>query len=388
MATEQHEESEVEILAPATQAMDSATLALLNKSEIDIQISTAKKYPRQITKVLNTAIALATASAEIADEMIYALPRAGKFIEGPSIRFAEVLAHSWGNCRCGARVMSEDAEFITSMGTFADLEANVTVGFEVKRRITNKKGERFNADVIQQTANAASAIALRNAILRGIPRAIWIKVYSEARKTVAGDVKTLDARRAAAMKAFEMQGAKREQIFEFLGVKGLDDINLEHLVTLRGLLNALREGDLSVAKAFAPKETQDTVLADKSKSNLEAIKERYAKNEQAPAPVSETDPAKAEKMRQEAARQKQAVAEKYGASQPQVSEEEPAVAPEKTTSQAPAPSEAQEASVNQGNPPVEAADAGASAASPEPEGLQHGLPGVFDDVKTEKRGKK
>jgi hypothetical protein len=273
--SEQGDEDQ-EVLQPLSQALDSSTIALLSKSEIDTQIATAKKYPRQIAKLLSTAIALVTADAEAADEAIYALPRAGKIIEGPSVRFAEVMAYSWGNCRCGARVISEDEEFITAMGSFIDLEMNVAIGYEVKRRITTREGKRFNVDIIQQTANAACSIALRNAVLRGIPKALWKKVYNAARQAVAGDTKTLDARVAQMFKSFELMGVKRDQVFAKLGIKGVEDITLDHLVSLRGIFNAIRENEITAARAFAITDAQDTNLADKSKANLEEIKKKYA----------------------------------------------------------------------------------------------------------------
>jgi hypothetical protein len=186
------------------------------------------------------------------------------------------MAYSWGNCRCGARVISEDEEFITAMGSFIDLEMNVAIGYEVKRRITTKDGKRFNTDIIQQTANAACSIALRNAVLRGIPKALWKKVYNAARQAVAGDTKTLDARVAQMFKSFELMGVKREQIFAKLDIKGVEDITLDHLVSLRGIFNAVRENEITAARAFAITDTQDQNLADKSKANLEEIKKKYA----------------------------------------------------------------------------------------------------------------
>jgi hypothetical protein len=270
-------ELDQEILSPA-QVFDSQTLAVLQKTEIDQQISTAKKFPRQITKLLSTAGTLVCADAETADECIYALPRGGKVIEGPSVRFAEVMAYSWGNNRCGARVISEDEEFVTALGSFFDLEANVAIAYEVKRRITDKKGNRFNSDMVGVTSNAACSVALRNAILRGIPKAIWRKVYAQARQAVAGDIKTLDTRRTAMLKSFELMGVKREAIFAKLGVKGLDDITLDHLVTLRGIYNAVRENEVAADKAFAPElpqQSEDTQLAAKSKKNLDKIKQKY-----------------------------------------------------------------------------------------------------------------
>src|SRR6267142_961378 len=93
--------------------VDVGSLAIINKSEIDQQIATAKKYPRSVKQFINEAIQLATLDEDTAKDCIYALPRDGKVIEGPSARFAEIVAYSWGNSRAGARVIGEDAEFVT-----------------------------------------------------------------------------------------------------------------------------------------------------------------------------------------------------------------------------------------------------------------------------------
>lgn len=371
---------EQEILAPPQQMFDSKTLAILQKSEIDQQISTAKKYPRQITKVLSTATALVTADPDTADEMIYALPRGGKLIEGPSVRFAEAMAHSYGNCRCGARVLSEDEETVTAQGMFFDLETNVAITIEVRRRIVDKKGNRFNTDVIQQTANAACSIGMRNAILRAIPKPLWKKPYAAARMAVAGDIKTLDTRRVAMLKAFELMGVKREAIFKKLEVKGVDDISLDHLVTLRGIYNAVREHEISADKAFAPEpaNTEDTALANKSKKNLEAIKEKYAQPAEEPKPIAETDPAKAEKLRKEAARQKKAVAEKYGAPAGEKTGTVPAVAVETAPTVAPSVSEGAE---TQQQPSDEGPETAGAESGPEAEN-QSTAPAIEEDGQT------
>jgi len=376
-----HGEAEQEIITPQVTetALDSRTLATLQKSEIDQQITTAKKYPRNPTKLLNTAIQLVTADAETADEMIYALPRGGKVIEGPSVRFAEVLAYSWGNSRCGARVTEESEEFVTAQGSFFDLEQNVQIGYEVKRRITDSKGKRYNTDMIATTANAACSIALRNAILRGIPKAIWKKVYAQARQAVAGDIKTLDTRRVLMLKSFDLMGVKREQIFAKLDVKGVEDISLDHLVTLRGVYNAIREHSMTAENAFAPEPSDDRNLAEKSRANLEKIKEKYA---QQPPTIAESDPEKAEQLRQEAERQKAAVAEKYGASQPPTeaaAAEEPA-----------APSEKQEDPVSEAAevPPAGPEGAHAPSVPIEDDEAEHGIPLSFDEPEKGKSNRK
>lgn len=230
---------------------ESGTVALLNKSEIDMQIATAHKYPRSISQFRRDVIDMVTISESVAQECIYALPRDGKVIEGPSARFAEVIASAWGNGRAGARVVSDAGDFVTAQGVYHDLQKNVAITYEVQRRITGKNGRRFSADMIGVTANAACSIALRNAILKGIPKAFWADMYEGARRTAMGDVKTLPNRRAEAFKALQAYGITKEQALAKLGVVGESDVGQEQLLTLRGILTAIREGDTTPEQAFA-----------------------------------------------------------------------------------------------------------------------------------------
>lgn len=233
-------------------SVESGTVALLNKSEIDMQVATAHKFPRSIKRFRQEALQMVTLNESVAESCIYAIPRGDKTIEGPSARFAEVIASAWCNCRAGARVVSDVGDFITAQGVFHDLERNVAITYEVQRSITDKRGRRFNADMIGVTGNAASSIALRNAILKGVPKAFWDDMYQAARAVVMGDFSTLANRRAEALKALVAFGVTQEQVFAKLGVEGTSDITLDHLVALRGLITALKEGDTTPEQAFAP----------------------------------------------------------------------------------------------------------------------------------------
>lgn len=246
MSTETEEGREVQNMS-----VESGTVALLNKSEIDMQIATAHRYPRSIKRFRDESLQMVTLNERVAESCIYALPRDGKIIEGPSARFAEVVASAWGNCRAGSRVVSDQGDFVTAQGVFHDLERNVAITYEVQRRITDKHGRRYKPDMIGVTANAACSVALRNAILKGVPKAFWDDMYQAARQTVMGDFKTLANRRADAIKAFQAFGISDTQIFAKLEVGGIEDITLEHLVTLRGLLTAIRDGDTTPEQAFS-----------------------------------------------------------------------------------------------------------------------------------------
>lgn len=232
--------------------VDTTAIAVLNRSEIEQQIATAHKFPRSVRAFIQESLAMVTLNERVAEECFYALPRDGRTVEGPSARLAEIIANAWGNCRAGARVVAEDGEFITAQGVFHDLQKNAAIAIDVKRRIVDKKGRRFSADMIAVTGNAASSIALRNAILRGVPKAFWSDTYEAARRVAVGDIQTLANRRAATIAAFQKYGVRPEQIFLLLNVKGDEDITLEHLATLKGIGTALKEGDTTPEEAFPP----------------------------------------------------------------------------------------------------------------------------------------
>lgn len=257
---------------PPAEMMEAGAsiVSLLNKSEIDQQIATAHRFPRSIKRFRDEAMQMVTLNESVAEQCIYALPRDGKTIEGPSARFAEVIASAWGNNRSGARVVDDRGEFVVAQGVFHDLERNVAITYETQRRIVDKYGRRYKADMIGVTANAACSIALRNAILKGVPKAFWGDMYSEARRVVMGDVKTLANRRADAVAAFQRFGVSSEQLCAKLEVQGIEDIGLEHLVILRGLLTAIRDGETTAEDAFgaAPKKTEAETHKPMSQSDF------------------------------------------------------------------------------------------------------------------------
>jgi hypothetical protein len=263
----------------------TGTLSVLSKAELDMQIATAKQYPRSLKQFRQECLDMATLTEDIASECLYALPRGGKTIEGPSARLAEIIASSWGNCRAGARVVGEEEGFVIAQGVFHDLQKNVAITYEVRRRITDKKGRRFQADMIGVTANAACSIALRNATLKGVPKAFWSEVYESARKTAIGDATTLSNKRAKALEYLQKLGATEDMILDKLGVAGVEDIGLDELVTLKGLATAIKDGDTTVEMAFGP----DVEDKQGGAKDLERQFKEEGKEEEPPAEAKKQD---------------------------------------------------------------------------------------------------
>lgn len=229
------------VLSPAT------------RGEIDVQIVTAKRYPRSIRSFKDQAMAMATLDEETAAGCFYSLPRGGKPIEGPSVRLAEIVLSAWGNVRADARVIDAGPKEITAEAMCWDLEKNVAVRVQVRRRITDKRGQRYNDDMIVVTGNAACSIALRNAVFKVIPMAYSKAIYQQARLVAVGDARTLSARRGALIDYFGKMGVRPEQIFAAVGRAGVDDITLDDLATLHGFATAIKEGDSTIEEMFSPK---------------------------------------------------------------------------------------------------------------------------------------
>jgi hypothetical protein len=284
--------------------IDGALIGGLTRAEIDVQIATAHRFRRVTTAVKRMIETLATLDQETAEGCFYRLPRkewdprtkqmVDKIIEGPSARFAEIVLASYGNARVASRRTDLTETDVEATGIFHDLEANVAWAKSVRRSITTspKKGDpkRFSADMINVTTNAAASIALRNAILAGVPRGYWWTAYTKAVQAAKGTADTLLARRAKMIKAFaELETpVGQAQLFEILGVRGLDDITLDLMFDATGLLNALRDGDVTLEELLAERKqgatapTLDDALkpgAPRQARSKEAAKEKPPEGE-------------------------------------------------------------------------------------------------------------
>lgn len=247
-----------EVMTTAVAALDAGNAPLavqLARVELDQAISTAKAYPRSLTRVRDNIDSLVMLDEETAKECVYALPRGGKPIKGPSVRFAEIVVSQYGNCKVGSRVVDVNRfeKYVEAEGVFIDLEAGMTRTARIRRRIVDKHGRLFNDDMIVVTGNAACAIALREAVLKGVPKALWRRAYEAAEGVIAGDIKTLAERREGAIKAFAAWGVTPDQIFAALEVDGLDDVGLDQIATLTAMFKAIKAGEQQVEDYFPAK---------------------------------------------------------------------------------------------------------------------------------------
>ncbi|MGI9297631.1 MAG: hypothetical protein ACR2QC_07015 [Gammaproteobacteria bacterium] len=253
---------------------ENSALATLTRTEADTQLEIARAYPRDIAVFQTKAMAMACLNKDIAASMFYALPprktKDGeeKIIEGPSVRLSEVVGATYTNMKVGARIIAFEERVVVAQGIGIDLETNYNVSLEVRRRIVGKNGWRYNDDMINMTANAAMSIARRNVTFAVVPSALVSPIYERAKQLSVGDLSEIEKTREDCLAYFRNAGATDEQILSCLGLSHRDDLMPDHLVILRGLATAIKDGDTSLETVLTKQREATRSKLDKAIANL------------------------------------------------------------------------------------------------------------------------
>ena len=232
----------------------AGAMSAIVASEVSVQLDAAHRYPRSFTKFMSNAKNLVTRNKQIAESCMYSLPRGGKMITGPSVRLAEICASAYGNLQIATRVIGIDDTEVIAQGAAWDMEQNVRVTVEARRRIVKSDGKRYDDSMINVTGAAGSSVALRNAIFRVIPRAYIDELYDHARTFALGDAKDLPVRREEIIGQVEKTGVSRDRVFARLGRVGIEDVTRDDLETLLGIGNAIKDKSLRIEEAFPESE--------------------------------------------------------------------------------------------------------------------------------------
>lgn len=224
------------------------------RAAIDTQVATAKKYPRNLTRVKLNSIAIATMNKETAEACRYAKPVGGRSVTGPSVHLARIVCQQYGNIRVQQRIKQITDKSIIAEAVAFDMETNYAVCVEARRSILDRKGNRYTESVIETNAMAILAIAERNAILKVVPKSIIDNVYDEAFKCANGDLSDTAKLVQARDKAFEYlkteYGATEEEVLSCLGIKTKEAVKAEHIADLRGYVQALKDKEITAAELF------------------------------------------------------------------------------------------------------------------------------------------
>lgn len=262
-------------------------LAALNQSEIDTQIATAHRFPRNVEKAKQKMLEYAAMDKETAYNCFYHLERKGKdehgnsvtnVIEGLSVRMAEIVAIAWGNLRVQNRIIGNDGKTITAQGICHDLESNLAISVEVKRSIWGKYGT-YTQDMQVVTGNAASSIALRNAVLKVVPQVVIADVIEQVKKKSLEQINSIGIAESwkNCVHAFQAFKVNENMLLVYLN-KTAEKITSDDILKLGGVYNAIKEGTTSAAEVFTlPKEQNKIAAQAQSKAEAAKAKAEAAK---------------------------------------------------------------------------------------------------------------
>lgn len=276
----------------------TAAIESIERAQIDMQISTARRYPRTLSKVKADMLSFATLDEETASGCFYTLPRGGKVIQGPSVRLAEIAISCYTNLRAGSRCVSVqstgDNPHVIVQSICHDLEKNVAITIEKRRRITKKKSKPApDEDDINLAVNACASIALRDATFKVIPLALIKPVYEQAKLVAIGKATSLGEKRSKIIDRLKQMGATLPNILAVVGARTVEDIDAEKLGELIGLGTALKEGETTIEEAFPnPKPTSNEsmgdVLGEKAKPGATEGEKADPAKSQGNAPAGQT----------------------------------------------------------------------------------------------------
>lgn len=277
------------------EVISGGALEAITRSEIDIQIATAHRYPRSISLFQKRALEMVGLDEETAASCIYRRPvgkENGKpvYAEGESVRLAEITAACYGNFRSGARIVEQTPEYVKAVGFAHDLETNNASQTEVIESTLKRDGKPYDPRMRIVIAKACIAKARRDATFIVIPKALIKSVTAEARKIAVGDATTLEKRREGVMAWISKLGVPKNRVFLAIGVGGESDIGLSELETLTGIKTALKDGDITLDEAFP--EVREEIKMPVAKSKSAAAKAEPTAGNQ-PAAKTEEQPAAA-----------------------------------------------------------------------------------------------
>lgn len=263
---------------------------LRDKASIDIQVSTAHMFKRDVASCINDALAMATIDVDTAMTCGYSVPRGGKAVTGPSVHLAKIIMQNWGNFRGEAKVIATTEKYVESEAIAWDLQKNVAIKVTVKRSILTKSGKMAD-DMIIVTGNAANSIALRNAIFSVIPKAVTDKIYKASQQKIIGDASEFAKKVKSVFTAFKKNyDEDQEAVLKIVGKTQISQLTNDDLVTLIGVGQALKDGDTTpeivFRKAEKTTEQKKEELRQKQESDKQSA-EKEQTNEKANPEVKE-----------------------------------------------------------------------------------------------------
>lgn len=270
---------ELQLKEETTLAASQASVIEIEQSravaEVQASYVIAKKFQRDENQSFAKIIE-ACKRHSLAEQAMYAYPRGGTLVTGPSIRLAEAMAQAWGNLDCGVREISQSNGVSVAEAYAIDLQTNtrVTKIFHVQHVRDTRKGKTKltdGRDIYEIVANQG-ARRLRACILGILPGDVVEAAVERCKRTLESSDIPIGEQIKKMVVAFAEFGIKVEHLEKKLGHK-LDAIIPAEIVTLKGIYKSLKDGMAKREDFFEINSSSsatakiDEIIKDKEGSN-------------------------------------------------------------------------------------------------------------------------
>ena len=224
------------------------------------KLEVAKRFPRDEHDAY-TRIMAACSRRGFAESALYAYPKGGQQVTGPSIRMAEMLLRNWGNAETGIKELSQKNGESEMLAYAWDLQSNTyfVKNFVVKHeRATKFKTIKLTdaRDIYEIGANNG-ARRQRATILAIIPDDIVEEAVKTVKATLAGNSSEPIADRIRKMiSAFNKHGVTAEMIEKYIGHES-SLIDADEIVELMGVYNSINSGSYKPSQYFSDLEKKE-----------------------------------------------------------------------------------------------------------------------------------
>lgn len=252
--------------------------------EVQGAIFMARQLPRD-EAFSRKKIMAATQNLLFAERAIYAYPRGGSMIMGPSIRAAETLALNWGNLLTGTKILSQSTEQHKSelMVYCWDLESNVRaerifVSSHIREKKSGNEIITSARDIYEKEANDSSR-RLRACILAIIPNYITEEFVKNCEKRLLGNEETtLEERITALVNNFNDIGITEQDLKDKMGVSP-EKFVAKNIVFLGHIYNSIKDGFAPASHFFKIEDKKQKEINE----TLKKLKRTKNKAEEKPA---------------------------------------------------------------------------------------------------------
>lgn len=227
--------------------------------EVQAAMIIAKKFPRDPMRAMDNILKACT-RVTLAEGALYAYPRGGEVVTGPSIRLAEALAQNWGNISFGIRELSQSNGESTVEAFAWDIETNTrqVKVFQVPHKRYTRKGTKNledPRDIYEMVANQG-ARRLRACILGVIPGDVVDAAVRQSEMTMANNAGAPEDQIKKLVEAFKGMGVTKDMIVKRLG-HHLDKVIAAEIISLRKIYASIKDGMSGVDDWFEKQAVAD-----------------------------------------------------------------------------------------------------------------------------------